>query len=222
MLFAGVADGVEHALDAALAEAAGDEDAVEAFQLRLVAAVVGAFGLEAFGFDPGDFQFEVLRDGAVGERFLERLVAVFVLDIFADDGDGDFVFGVVAAVDEIAPWGEVRLGRVVVQVLEDERVDALFGKAERDFVDEGHGLGADDGLLFDVAEGGDLLLDSNWRCFLKFCRLLVSGIADESCDCENYDYSRCFHFRFPFCVQERMCAMLCTSCILFSAYLLFA
>ena len=33
------------------------------------------------------------------------------------------------------------------------------GKAERHFVDGGHGFGADDGLLFHVAEGGDLLLD---------------------------------------------------------------
>ena len=32
-------------------------------------------------------------------------------------------------------------------------------KPMRDFVDEGHGFGADDGLFFDVAEGGDLLLD---------------------------------------------------------------
>ena len=37
LLFARVADGVEHAFDAALAEAAGDEDAVEAFKLRFVA-----------------------------------------------------------------------------------------------------------------------------------------------------------------------------------------
>ena len=33
VVLAGVADGVEHALDAAFAEAAGDEDAVEAFEL---------------------------------------------------------------------------------------------------------------------------------------------------------------------------------------------
>ena len=71
LLFAGVADGVQHALDAALAEAAGDEDAVEAFELRLVAAVVGSLRLQAFGFDPGDLELEVLGDCAVGERFLE-------------------------------------------------------------------------------------------------------------------------------------------------------
>ena len=34
-VFAGVADGVEHAFNAALAEAAGDQDSVEAFELRL-------------------------------------------------------------------------------------------------------------------------------------------------------------------------------------------
>ena len=40
LILAGVADGVEHAFDAALAEAAGNEDAVEACELRFVAAVV--------------------------------------------------------------------------------------------------------------------------------------------------------------------------------------
>ena len=71
LLFAGVADGVQHALDAALAETAGDEDAVEAFELRFVAAVFGSFRFEAFGFNPGDFELEILRECAVGERFFE-------------------------------------------------------------------------------------------------------------------------------------------------------
>ncbi len=98
-VFARVADGVQHAFDAALAEAAGDEDAVEACELRFVVAVRLAGGvvdgwvvrLQAFGFDPGDLELEVVRERAVDERFLERFVAVFVLDILADDGDGDLV-----------------------------------------------------------------------------------------------------------------------------------
>ena len=64
----------------------------------------------------------------------------------------------VAAVDQVLPAGQVGLGRFLVQVFEDERVDALLGKAERHFVDGRHGRGADDGALFDVAEGGNLLL----------------------------------------------------------------
>ena len=80
-------------------------------------------------------ELEVLRERAVGERFFERLVAVLVLDILADDGDGDFVLGVVGAVDEVLPAGEVGFGRFDVQVLEDERVDAFLGEAERHLVD---------------------------------------------------------------------------------------
>ena len=87
-VFAGVADGVEHAFDAALAEAAGDEDAVEAGQLRLVVV-----RLQALGLDPGDLQLEIVRERAVDEGFLEGLVAVLVLDVLADDGDGDLVRG---------------------------------------------------------------------------------------------------------------------------------
>ena len=113
VVFAGVADGVEHALDAALAEAAGDEDAVEAGELG---GVVVDF--EAFGFEPRDSELEVFCECAVDERFLEGLVAVFVLDVLADDGDGDFVERVVGAVDDVLPLGEVGFWGVDVEVLE--------------------------------------------------------------------------------------------------------
>ena len=62
VILARVADGIEHAVDAALAEKPpGDEDAVEAGELGLVVAVGAAGGVavrlvapsfEAFGFDP--------------------------------------------------------------------------------------------------------------------------------------------------------------------------
>ena len=73
----------------------------------MVGAAFGVAGLEAFGFDPGDAELEVVGEGAVDEGFFEGLVAVFVLDVFADDGDGDFVLGVVGAVDDVLPLGEV-------------------------------------------------------------------------------------------------------------------
>ena len=109
LVLAGVADGVEHALDAALAEAAGDEDAVEAGELLwvVIAAAVFAAGFEALGFDPGDLELEVVGEGSVDERFLEALVGVFVLDVLADDGDRDFVLRVVGAVDDVLPLGEI-------------------------------------------------------------------------------------------------------------------
>ena len=44
-----------------------------------------------------------MGERAVDEGFLEGLVAVFVLDVLADDGDGDFVLRVVGAVDDVLP-----------------------------------------------------------------------------------------------------------------------
>ena len=69
----------------------------------VVGMAVGVAGLEAFGFDPGDFELEVVGEGSVDEGFFEGLVGVFVLDVFADDGDGDLVDGVVGAVDDVLP-----------------------------------------------------------------------------------------------------------------------
>ncbi|MCU1222774.1 MAG: hypothetical protein JWQ42_867 [Edaphobacter sp.] len=158
-LFAGVADGVEHALDASLAKAAGDEDAVEVFQLVTVfegRAAVGVFGLEAFGFDPGDAELEVVGQGAVDEGFLEGLIAVLVLDVLADDADGDLVLGVVSAVDDVLPLGDVGGLGLDAEVLEGEGVYAFGGEGEGDLVDAGDVAGGDDGGLLDVAEEGDL------------------------------------------------------------------
>ena len=66
ILFARIADGVQHALDAALAEAAGNEDAVEALKLRFIAAIVGRLRLEALGFDPGDIELEAFAQSRRG------------------------------------------------------------------------------------------------------------------------------------------------------------
>ena len=84
---AGVADGVEHAFDAALAEAAGDEDAVEAFELRRrsrrpsrpSASIQVTRSLRLWASAPWT------------SASLSDLVAVLVLDVLADDADGDLV-----------------------------------------------------------------------------------------------------------------------------------
>ena len=90
------------------------------------------------------------------QGFLEGFVGVFVLDVFADDADGDFVEGVVGAVDEVFPEGEIGGGGFDAEVFEGEGVDAFDGEGEGDFVDAGDVAGGDDGLLLDVAEEGDL------------------------------------------------------------------
>jgi hypothetical protein len=64
-------------------------------------------GFETFGLDPGDLELEVVGERAVDEGLLEGFVAVLVLDVLADDGDGDFILRVVGAADDLLPAGEV-------------------------------------------------------------------------------------------------------------------
>ncbi len=75
--------------------------------------------LQTLGLDPCDLELEVVGERAVDEGFLERFVTVFVLNVLADDGDGDFVLRVVGAVDYILPFGEV--GGLGVDAQELER-----------------------------------------------------------------------------------------------------
>ena len=66
------------------------------------ASYVVGFALQALGFDPGDAQLQIVRQGAVDQRLFQRFVTVLVLDVLADDADGDFVLRVVGS-DPPAP-----------------------------------------------------------------------------------------------------------------------
>ena len=61
LLFARILNRLQHALDAAFAEPSGDEQAVIAFQLRLVTLVRLVGGFETLRFDPVQFELEVVR-----------------------------------------------------------------------------------------------------------------------------------------------------------------
>ena len=54
LILARVANGLQHAGDAALAESAGNQDAVVAFQLRGHAAIAAGAAFQTFGFYPGN------------------------------------------------------------------------------------------------------------------------------------------------------------------------
>ena len=92
------------------------------------------------------------------EGFLERLVGVFVFDVFADDADEHLVAGIVGTVDEGLPLAHVGVFGVDVEIFEDELIDSLLGEGQGTFVDAGDVAGGDDGALLDVAEEGDLAL----------------------------------------------------------------
>ena len=85
-LRAGVANRGDFAFDAALAEAAGHQDAVVAGQQPL-----GPFGFDVLAANAADADLGAVGDAGVIERFVDRFVGVVVLGILADDGDADLV-----------------------------------------------------------------------------------------------------------------------------------
>ena len=148
---AGVANGHHFAFDAALAEAAGDEDSVVAAEQAF-----GAFGFEVFALNAADADLGAVADAGVVERFVDRFVGVVVLGVLADDGDADLGFGVTQPLKQIVPVVEVRLVGFEAELVADEFIELVFDEAERHFVDrEVFVLFLDDGFELDVAEEGD-------------------------------------------------------------------
>ena len=84
VVLAGEAGGVDHALRAALAEAAGNEDAVDPVEARRRVAV-----LQRLGLDPVEVDLDRVGDAAVVERLDQRFVGVLEAGVLADDGDRD-------------------------------------------------------------------------------------------------------------------------------------
>src|SRR5260370_23399347 len=72
-VFTRVADGVEHPLNAALAEPARDQNAVKAFELRFTfaLAIFRVFGFQSFGFHPGQVELEIRRHRTTAQRLLQ-------------------------------------------------------------------------------------------------------------------------------------------------------
>ncbi len=92
------------------------------------------------------------------ERFVNRLVGVLVLDVFADDADGHFMGRIADALQHAAPVADVQRLGLELQLLDDQFIQPIIDQAERHFVDAEFLVALlDDGPVFHVAEQGDLL-----------------------------------------------------------------
>ena len=106
-LRAGVANRRHLAFDAALAEAAGHQDAVVAGQQPL-----GPFRFDILALNAADADLRPVGDAGMIERFVNRLVRVVMLGVFADDGDADFVLRIAQPAQQLAPIFQIGLGRL--------------------------------------------------------------------------------------------------------------
>ena len=146
--------GAHHAAGAAVAEAAGHENAVGAVEELLAARL-----LERFGLDPSDVHAQPVLEAAVVERLVEALVGILVADVLADDVNGDFVVRMLDAIDQVDPGVHPRLGLRQTEPLQHDAVEPFGGEHQRHLVDAADVLGGDDRLFVDVAEERDLPLE---------------------------------------------------------------
>ncbi len=154
-VFAGILGGSDLALGAAVSEATGNEDALKAAEIEF-----GTSFFDALGIDADDVHLAVVGGSGVGEGFVDALVGVLQLDVFADDADAGVVGGVDDALDEVPPAGEIWLRGVEVEELAHDVVEPLFVELQRHFVDAVlHIADFDDGLDGHVAEEGDFVPD---------------------------------------------------------------
>ena len=102
LVLARVSRGGDLAFETAFAEAAGHEDAVDVVQRFRSAR------LDFFGFEPAQIHARGLLQAAMTQRFAERFVRILVLDVLADDGDGDFVFRMLDGFDRAFPLEQIR------------------------------------------------------------------------------------------------------------------
>lgn len=151
LVFTGELDGLDHAFRATLAETSRDEDRIDVLK-----DLLGAFLFDLAGVDVADLDAGLRADAGVDERFVERLVAVGVVDVLADHGDRDLALRVLDATDDVLPGGEIGGLRLKAELLADEVVKMLGVEHERHFVDRGGVGDADHAVHRHVGEERDL------------------------------------------------------------------
>ncbi len=155
VVLAGVAGRHDLPLGASLAEPAGDHDAVE-----LAQATVGEQALDLLGLDPLDLDLAPVVEPTVLERLRNRQVGVLQAHVLADDADASGAVHRLDAIDEDLPLAEVGVAGVDPKDLAHHVVESLLVQHERDLVEVPGVGGVHHRLDRDVAEVGDLALET--------------------------------------------------------------
>src|SRR6185369_4801105 len=96
--FPRVFGGENFTLDTARAEAAGDEDAIEAAE-----NLVDVFGFNFFRVNADGIDFHHVRDARVAQRFVNTFVSVLQINIFAHHADPNVLRRAVHSLDHLGP-----------------------------------------------------------------------------------------------------------------------
>ncbi len=145
--------GADFAFGAAFAKTTRHKDGVIAFEMRR-----GVLIIENLRIDPIDIDLHTVGHAAMGQRLLDRLVGVFKLHIFADDGDIDLAVGLVDAVGNVLPHRQIGLGRGRdAKRIKDRLVQPFVVIGQRRLIDRFEVIGRDDILFAHIAKQADFL-----------------------------------------------------------------
>ncbi len=102
-LLASVTNRLQLAINASFAKATGNENSIVALQQSF-----SAFRFDVFALNASDANLCVVVNSGVIQRFIDRLVRIFVLGIFAHDSDTDFVLWIAKPMEYLVDWIQIR------------------------------------------------------------------------------------------------------------------
>ena len=161
MMLAGVLRRQDHALHAAVTETARHDDAVHG-RKQLLAGLLR----DQLGVNPLDRHLRIQRVAGVTQRLRDGEVRVVQLHILAHQADLRLAALMADAPHEVLPLGQVRLGRVDVQLAADDAGQVRLFQHQRRLVEDGQRQVLDDAVRLHVAEARDLAEDALVRDLL--------------------------------------------------------
>ena len=96
----------------------------------------------------------------MSDRFVQALIGIDQIDVFADHRDIDGGFRVLGGFDQPPPFGEIRLAGPDIQLFDDALIEFFLVKLKWHFVNRGDVLGRDYAVFLDVAEMRDLAFEA--------------------------------------------------------------
>ena len=149
-----ILDGLDLALDAAVAEAARHEDALAADK-HLIKIRVRI--LDLLGVDPMDLDSRIVVDTTVVQCLRNGDIGIRQLDVLADHSDFHFLGRMIDLVDHLFPVRHIRREIIHVELLQGDLVETFALHHQRNLIDRRSRAVLDDSLRLHIAEHRDLL-----------------------------------------------------------------
>ena len=147
-----VADGLDLALNASLAEAARHQ-----YRVGGAEGFLHVLRGQLFRVDPVDVHLHLIADAAVAERLRNAEVGIPQVDVFAHHGNADRFLGVEGGIHHGNPSGKIRSCGIQAEMLADDLVQLFVMERQRHCVQGRQVQVLHHVFLRHVAEEGDLL-----------------------------------------------------------------